>query len=57
MDRTRLVSTGLVLGLVSALALPAAAQERTVTLMTHDSFWLPEDAFAAFEAEYGLLGA
>ena len=54
MDRTRLASTGLALGLVAAMALPAAAEETTVRLMTHDSFWLPEGTFEAFEAEHGV---
>ena len=53
MDRTRLMSTGLALGLVAAMAAPAAAED-TVTLMTHDSFWLPEGTFEAFEAEHGV---
>ena len=53
MDRTRLASSGLALGLVAAVALPAAADD-TVTLMTHDSFLLPEGTFEAFEAEHGV---
>lgn len=54
MDLTRLPSTSLALVLVAALALPAAADDGTVTLMTHDSFWLPEGTFEAFEAEHGV---
>ena len=54
MDRTRLVSSCLALGLIAAMAVPAAATDETVTLMTHDSFWLPEGAFEAFEAEHDV---
>lgn len=54
MERTRLASTGLALGLVAAMASATAADEGTVTLMTHDSFWLPEGTFEAFEAEHGV---
>ena len=53
MNRTRLASGGLALGLVAAVALPAAADD-TLTLMTHDSFVLPEGTFEAFEAEHGV---
>ena len=53
MHRTRLASACLSLGLVAAMAAPAAADD-TVTLMTHDSFWLPEGTFEAFEAEHGV---
>jgi thiamine transport system substrate-binding protein len=35
--------------LVGALAAPAGAQERTITLMTHDSFYLPDSFIEAFE--------
>ena len=50
MDRTPIAATGLALGLIAAAALPAAAQDRTVTLMTHDSFFLPGAAIESFEA-------
>ncbi|MEX1295057.1 MAG: thiamine ABC transporter substrate-binding protein [Candidatus Limnocylindrales bacterium] len=53
MDRTRLASTGLALGLAVSLAAPAAADD-TITLMTHDSFFLPEGTFEAFEAEHDV---
>jgi thiamine transport system substrate-binding protein len=53
MDRTPLVSTGLALGLLAAMVLPAAADD-TITLMTHDSFFLPEGTFEAFEVEHGV---
>lgn len=53
MIRTRIGTTGLALGLLVALALPAAADEATITLMTHDSFYLPESVFESFEAEHG----
>jgi len=52
MDRTR-IAAGLAAGLLAASALPVAAEETTVKLMTHDSFYLPDGAFAAFEAEHG----
>jgi thiamine transport system substrate-binding protein len=35
-------------------ALPAAAQPVTLTLLTHDSFYLPDEVVAAFEAEHGV---
>ncbi len=38
------------IGLLAALAAPALGQERTVTLMTHDSFFLPDSAIESFEA-------
>ena len=38
---------------VPAAAVPAAAQRPVVTLMTHDSFFLPEPVIEAFEAEHG----
>ena len=53
MIRTRIGTTGLALGLLAALALPAAADETAVTLMTHDSFFLPAGVFESFEAEHG----
>lgn len=46
----RAIGAILSLGLVATGALPAAAQERTLTLMTHDSFFLPEGIIEAFEA-------
>jgi thiamine transport system substrate-binding protein len=54
MLRTRTSPIGLGLGLVLAMALPAAADEDTVTLMTHDSFWLPDSVIEAFESEHGV---
>jgi thiamine transport system substrate-binding protein len=33
---------------------PAAAQGETLTLMTHDSFYLPDAIVQAFEAEHGV---
>ena len=33
---------------------PGAAQERTLTLMTHDSFYLPDSALEAFEAAHDV---
>jgi len=41
-------------GLLLASALPAAAQEQTLTLMTHDSFYLPEAVIESFEATHGV---
>ena len=35
-------------------ALPAAAQDETLTLMTHESFYLPDAVIEAFEAEHGV---
>ena len=53
MDRSR-IAAGLAAGLLAVSALPVAADEGTVTLMTHDSFYLPEGAFEPFEAEHGV---
>ena len=51
MSRTRSLMIGAVVaGLLAASALPAAAAERTVKLMTHDSFYLPAGVIEAFEA-------
>jgi thiamine transport system substrate-binding protein len=56
-DRRRMVSLLATL-LVSASplgsTLPVAAQGETLTLMTHDSFYLPEAVIAAFEAEHDV---
>ena len=49
MERSRITLAIAVSALAVALAAPAAAQERTLTLMTHDSFFLPEGAIEAFE--------
>jgi thiamine transport system substrate-binding protein len=35
-------------------ALPAAAQQPTLTLMTHDSFYLPDTVIDAFESSHGV---
>ena len=51
---TSRMAAGLGAGLLVAAALPAAAQEPTLTLMTHDSFYLPEGAIEAFEAAEGV---
>ena len=51
---TRTSPIGLALGLVLAMALPGAADDDTVTLMTHDSFWLPDSVIEAFESEHGV---
>ena len=45
-----LVATSLPL----AAAWPAVAQDETLTLLTHDSFALPEAVIADFEAEHGV---
>jgi thiamine transport system substrate-binding protein len=47
-------ATALVAGLLAAMVMPAAAQERSITLMTHDSFYLPDGIIEAFEAEHGV---
>ena len=58
MDRThalrRAAGITVVGAMLAASALPAAAQDETLTLMTHDSFYLPDSAIEAFEAEYGV---
>lgn len=40
--------------LLTASALPVAAQEPTLTLMTHDSFFLPEGVIDSFEEAHGV---
>jgi thiamine transport system substrate-binding protein len=44
-----LLAAGLLAG-----AVPASAQDETLTLMTHDSFYLPDAVIDAFEAEHGV---
>jgi thiamine transport system substrate-binding protein len=46
------LASGLALSLLAAVVLPAAAADDTLTLMTHDSFWLPEGTLARFEEEH-----
>ncbi len=41
-------------GLLALLAAPTAARERTLTLMTHDSFFLPEGVMEAFEEAHDV---
>jgi thiamine transport system substrate-binding protein len=53
MVRSR-IAAGLGAGLLAASTLPVAAEEVTLTLMTHDSFFLPEGTIEAFEAEHGV---
>ncbi len=53
MYRTR-IAAGLAAGLLAAAALPVAAEEATVRLLTHDSFYLPEGSFVAFEEEHDV---
>ena len=56
MVRTRLVSSRDLAARPAppSLAVPAAAEDATLTLMTHDSFYLPEGVIEAFEAEHGV---
>jgi thiamine transport system substrate-binding protein len=54
MDRTRMASAGLTLGLLAASVSPVAAEDVTLRLMTHDSFYLPDSVIGSFEAEYGV---
>jgi thiamine transport system substrate-binding protein len=48
------VVTTLSAALLVAAALPAAADERTLTLMTHDSFYLPDGVVESFEQANGV---
>lgn len=52
----RAIQLGLVVGLCLLLGagLPAVAQERSIRLMTHDSFVLPEGVLERFEAEHDV---
>jgi thiamine transport system substrate-binding protein len=54
MDRMRMTSGCLALGLVAATGSAAAADEDTIRLMTHDSFYLPDAALESFEVEHGV---
>jgi thiamine transport system substrate-binding protein len=54
MPRTALITLGLALALLPATTAPAVAQERTLTLMTHDSFYLPEAVIESFEEVHGV---
>jgi len=53
MDRTTVALT-LAAGALVLTALPVTAQDKTLTLMTHDSFYLPEGALESFESEHGV---
>jgi thiamine transport system substrate-binding protein len=48
------IAAGFAAGLLAVTALPVSAQQPTLTLMTHDSFFLPEGAIEAFEAAEGV---
>ena len=48
------VALALSMGVLAGAALPAAAEERTLTLMTHDSFYLPEVVLESFEASHDV---
>ena len=52
--RTSLVAALAALAAILAGSLPAAGQPETLTLMTHDSFYLPDAVIEAFEAEHGV---
>jgi thiamine transport system substrate-binding protein len=56
--RGRLAASGILVIVNATLALafagPLAAQRPVVTLMTHDSFFLPDPVIEAFEAEHGV---
>jgi thiamine transport system substrate-binding protein len=54
MYRTRALAAALVGALLAASAFPATAQERSLTLMAHDSFFLPEGVIEAFEVAHGV---
>ena len=58
MDRTTttrwVATTALAAGLLALAALPITAQERTLTLMTHDSFYLPPGVIEEFEAAHDV---
>ena len=52
--RTPLAAALAVSAVILAGSLPAAAQPETLTLMTHDSFYLPDAVIEAFEAEHDV---
>lgn len=54
MDRSRLAAAGLVLCLTMAASPATLAQERTLTLLTHDSFYLPEGVLEDFERAHDV---
>lgn len=49
MSRSSTVLTALTATLLLLVTAPVTAQERTLTLMTHDSFYLPDEAIESFE--------
>lgn len=51
---TTTLTVGLLLAALPLTAAPLAAQERTLTLMTHDSFFLPEPVIESFEATHDV---
>jgi len=54
MPRPASVVSALLMVTLLAPAQPAAAQPTTLTLLTHDSFYLPDEVIEAFEAEHGV---
>ncbi len=54
MHRPGTTAALLALGLLLLVTLPATAQQRTLTLMTHDSFYLPAGVIEAFEAAHDV---
>jgi len=52
--RTLLPITILLASALLAGTAPAGATDEALTLMTHDSFYLPDEVIAAFEAEHGV---
>jgi len=54
MPRPASVLSALLMVTLLAPAQPAAAQPTTLTLLTHDSFYLPDEVIEAFEAEHGV---
>jgi thiamine transport system substrate-binding protein len=52
--RRSAAALGLAVSLLAAGAVPAVAQDRTLRLMTHDSFLLPETVIEDFEAAHAV---
>lgn len=46
--------SGFLATVLLAAGMPAAAQPTTLTLLTHDSFYLPDEVIEAFEVEHGV---
>lgn len=52
--RSTLAACALLAAAVVVVSLPVAAEPTTLTLLTHDSFYLPDEVIEAFEVQHGV---